>query len=147
MESNTSSPMAQVPYLSSFTLTFILKIKVLAFFSCLGISRKQWKIEQTLLLPSDRKSCICHRKVPLQMLYIVTLTYIFKGTNLFIVNISLYQRISQTAIDIRKLPTNFQSGVIVENARLTSPKILLPFPPFPGGAENTYRQFSRKLFN
>ena len=36
---------------------------------------------QTLLLPSDRKSGICNRIVPLQMLSIMTLTYIFKVTN------------------------------------------------------------------
>ena len=36
---------------------------------------------QTLLLPSDRKSGICQRTAPLQMLHIVTLTYIFKVTN------------------------------------------------------------------
>ena len=35
---------------------------------------------QPLLLPSDRKSCICHLMAPLQMLYIVTMTYIFKVT-------------------------------------------------------------------
>ena len=33
-----------------------------------------------LILPSDRKSCICHRMAPLQILYIMTLTYIFKDT-------------------------------------------------------------------
>ena len=41
---------------------------------------KRWKM-QTLLLPQDRKSGICHRMVPLRMLYIMTLTYIFKITN------------------------------------------------------------------
>ena len=39
-----------------------------------------WKM-QTLLLVSDRKSGICHWMVPLGMLYIITLTYIFKVTN------------------------------------------------------------------
>ena len=27
------------------------------------------------------------------------------------------------------------------------PKILLPFPPFPGGEEKSYTQFSRELFD
>ena len=36
---------------------------------------------QTLLLPSDRKSGILHRKEPLQMLYIMNLTCIFNVTN------------------------------------------------------------------
>ena len=44
-----------------------------------------WQIStgkmQTLLLPSARKSCICHRMAPLGMLHIVTLIYIFKVTN------------------------------------------------------------------
>ena len=36
---------------------------------------------QTLLLPSHRKPCILLRMAPLRMLYITTLTYIFKVTN------------------------------------------------------------------
>ena len=36
---------------------------------------------QTLLLSSDRKSGISHRMVPVLILYITTLTYIFKVTN------------------------------------------------------------------
>ena len=36
---------------------------------------------QTLLLLSDWKSGICHRKAPLRMLYVMTLTYIFKVKN------------------------------------------------------------------
>ena len=39
-----------------------------------------WKIE-TLALPSDRKSSIRHRMVPLRMLYMRTLIYICKVTN------------------------------------------------------------------
>ena len=35
---------------------------------------------QTLLVPSDRKSGICNRMVPLRMLSIMTLSYIFKVT-------------------------------------------------------------------
>ena len=45
----------------------------------LRISRTWWEIEQTLLLSSDRKSCICHRMAPVRMLYIITLTYISQG--------------------------------------------------------------------
>ena len=41
---------------------------------------KRWK-KQTLLLPSDRKSDICHRMATLQMLYVMTMTYIFKVMN------------------------------------------------------------------
>ena len=37
-------------------------------------------IKQTVLLPSDRNSGICHQMAPLRMLYIVTLTYIFNAT-------------------------------------------------------------------
>ena len=35
-------------------------------------------IEQTLLLPSDMKLGICHQMAPLQMLYVMILTYICK---------------------------------------------------------------------
>ena len=41
---------------------------------------KRWKM-QTLLLPSDRKSGICHRMTHLRMLHVMTLTYIFNITN------------------------------------------------------------------
>ena len=44
-------------------------------------SHKWWEIEQILLLQSDRKSDICQRVTSLQMLYIRTLTYIFKVMN------------------------------------------------------------------
>ena len=37
---------------------------------------------QALLLPSDRKSGIYHEMAPLWKFYIMTLTYIFKATNL-----------------------------------------------------------------
>ena len=37
----------------------------------LWISHIWWEIEQTLLLPSNRKSCICHRMPQLKMLYII----------------------------------------------------------------------------
>ena len=54
----------------------------------------------------------------------------------------------QTAIDRRKIPRDPQSGLLVDNTNLSlSPKIVLAFPRFPGGVENTYSQFSRKLFN
>ena len=39
-----------------------------------------WKMQTLILLPKDRKSGIFHRMVPQQMLYIMTLTYIFKVT-------------------------------------------------------------------
>ena len=39
-----------------------------------------WEVEQTLLLPSYRKSCVCYPMAPLQMLHVMTLTYIFKVT-------------------------------------------------------------------
>ena len=45
-------------------------------------------------LPSNRKSCVCHRMVPLQMLYIMALTYIFKVIKFFNVNISKTVRTS-----------------------------------------------------
>ena len=44
------------------------------------LTSKRWKM-QTLLFPLDMKSGISHRLVPLRMLYIIPLTYIFKVTN------------------------------------------------------------------
>ena len=44
------------------------------------LTSKRWRM-QTLLLPSDRKSGICHRMAPLRILYILTFTNIFKVTN------------------------------------------------------------------
>ena len=41
------------------------------------LSSIDWKM-QRLLLPSDLKSDICHHMAPLQILCVVTLTYIFK---------------------------------------------------------------------
>ena len=35
----------------------------------LRVAGKWWEIEQTILLPSNRKSCIFHRMAPLKMLY------------------------------------------------------------------------------
>ena len=55
----------------------------------------------------------------------------------------LGQRISQTARDSRKIPTDSQS--VIRGTKF--PKFVLPFPPFPGGVESTYSQFSPKLFN
>ena len=44
------------------------------------LTSKPYKI-QTLLMPSARKSGVCHLLELLQILYIMTLTYIFKFTN------------------------------------------------------------------
>ena len=59
------------------------------------------------------------------------------------------QRILQTAIDSRKIPTHPQLGWrgTIQICHLSFPKIVLPFSPFPGGVENTCGQFSRKLFS
>ena len=43
------------------------------------LTSKGWKM-QTLLLLSVMKSGICHRMEPLRMLYVMTLTDIFKVT-------------------------------------------------------------------
>ena len=59
--------------------------------------------------------------------------------------ISIYQRISKTVVDIGTIPTALQSGVRVTLQIYIFQKMLLPFPSFPGGLENTYGQCSRKL--
>ena len=96
MDFTISSRMAQVSIFYSLTLifysltlTFIFKGQSFGIFLLLRISRKLGEIEQTLLLPLDRKSCICHRMAPLQMLYIMTITYIFKVTK-FEMRVSRY---------------------------------------------------------
>ena len=71
----------------------------------------------------------------------------FQGNDFLIVNISTYQQMSQTAIDSRKIPTDLQFGVWGTIEVYLFPKMSLPFPTFPGGLENTYSQFSRKLFD
>ena len=78
MDSNISSRLAQITFFYSFA--FIFKFKTVGILLFLRISRKWWKIEQTLPLPSDMKSGISHRIAPLRLLYIVILTYIFKIT-------------------------------------------------------------------
>ena len=53
IEPNISDLMAQVSFF--FSLTFIFKVELLE----MSIARKQWEIEQTLLLlSSNRKSCL-----------------------------------------------------------------------------------------
>ena len=51
-----------------------------SYFSIGSLNNIGWKM-QTWLLPLDKKSGICHRMMPLRMLYIMTLNYIFKVTN------------------------------------------------------------------
>ena len=52
-----------------------------SIFLGLQISHKRREIEQTLVLPLDRKSDNWNRMAPLRMLYVMTLTYIFKVKN------------------------------------------------------------------
>ena len=56
--------MAKVPFFFFLTLTSLSKSHFFMLFD-LRISRKWSEIEQTLLLPSDRKSCICHQMAPI----------------------------------------------------------------------------------
>ena len=49
-------------------------------FEMVILTGKRWKL-QILLFPSDSNAGICHRVAPLRVLYIITLTYIFKVTN------------------------------------------------------------------
>ena len=62
--------------LYSVTFPKIFKVKLSNWLFWQVNARKM----QTLLLPSDRKSGICNRMVPLRMLSIMTLSYIFKVT-------------------------------------------------------------------
>ena len=78
INSNISSRMVPVPFF--YSLTFIFKVKTFGMHLFLWLSCKWWEIKQTLQLPSDRKLSISHRTAQLRMLYIVTLTYIFKVT-------------------------------------------------------------------
>ena len=71
----------------------------------------------------------------------------FQGHEFLIVNILIYQRISQTAIDSRTIPTGFQSGGWITMEFYLFPKIVLPFPPFRGETKNTHSQFSHKMFD
>ena len=52
------------------------------------------------------------------------------------------------AIDSCKIQNGSSIRCAANNASLSFfLKFSLPFPPFPGGVENAYSQFSRKLFN
>ena len=57
MNSNIFNQMRQVPFFYSLTLIFISVQKFLVFFMICEY-RKQWEIEQALLLLSDKKSYI-----------------------------------------------------------------------------------------
>ena len=62
------------------TLTFIFKVKVLAFSCFANISQKVGNTAN-ITLASDRKSGILYRMTSLRMLYVMTSTYIFKFIN------------------------------------------------------------------
>ena len=90
-----------------------------------------------MYLPSNGATAnVAHRDLDLNL----------QAHDFVIVNISIYQRISQMTIDSRKISRDFQTGVFGNMQIYHFPRILLPFPPFPDGVENTYSQFSRKLF-
>ena len=119
---------------TAWPLPSFSKSKLCDFF-LLWISCKLWELAQTLLLSWDMKYLpsngttvnVIHRDLDLH----------FQGHEFLIVNISIYQQISQTAIDSRKIQTDFQSG-LRRTIQLLSffPKILLPFPSFPCEVEN-----------
>ena len=71
----------------------------------------------------------------------------FQGHEVLNVNFSIYEWISQTAIDSHTIPTDLQSTVRGTIKLYRFPKILHPFPTFPGEVQTTYSQFSRKLFD
>ena len=110
-------------------------------FSCLvNVLLTLREIEQTLLLPSNRNSCILpshgatanvHRDLDLN----------FQRQILFM-NISIYQRISQMANRWSQTSNGFSIRCAGDNTILSfNPQILLPFPHFLGGVENMYSQF------
>ena len=80
MDSNISSRMSRTVF-QILNLALHLPGQSFDNFLDLWISRKRWEMKQTLPLPSDRKSGIWHGTAPLWMLYVMTLTYIFKVTN------------------------------------------------------------------
>ena len=64
MESDISRRMAQFPLFFSLRAPSFSRsdFRILLV---LRISCKWWEIEQTLLFPLDRKSCVCHQMAPL----------------------------------------------------------------------------------
>ena len=94
IEWNISSRKAQHP----FALGLHFQGQTFCFLFVLRISCGWWKIEKTLLLPSHRKSCFCHRIAQLWILHIVTLTYISKVTKFMeIYNIYKYGKLWELA--------------------------------------------------
>ena len=76
IKTSASTKMATIILLLILTFIFIFAFYLFCKYLVNG------EIEQTLLLPTNKKSCICNQIAPLWMLYIMTLTYIFKVTNL-----------------------------------------------------------------
>ena len=61
------------------TWRFILLVSLTLVWGWFLVIFCKWREkEQTLLLPSDRKPCICHRMTSFRIMYILTLTYMFR---------------------------------------------------------------------
>ena len=91
IDSNIFIWIVQLPLLISLTFAFSFKVSFVIFLD-LQIFRKwrererererERKRERTnITIASHKKSSICHRMAPLQMLYVMSLTNIFKVTN------------------------------------------------------------------
>ena len=65
-------------------LDFRFQGQILSIILVLRISCKRQDIEQTLLLLSNRKSCICHRTASLRMVYIMSFYLRFQGHELLL---------------------------------------------------------------
>ena len=76
-EAYITSRMEQVPFCFLLTLISNFQVNLLKFYLICKYL-KWWQILQILLLSTNRKSCIYLQMVPLWMLYIMTLTNIFK---------------------------------------------------------------------
>ena len=126
--------MVQDPFFYSLTLIFIFKIKVLAFFFfCEYTQKVRHRANITIVIRYEvvyLPSNVVHHDPDL----------LFKVTNVWNMTISIYQRISQTAIDSRKIPTSIRCTAKSKDC-IFSPQILLHFPPFAGGVGNTYSLF------
>ena len=68
----------------------------------------------------------------------------FQDHEFVVVNISING--SRKRLDSCKIPTDFQFGVWKQDKLIFS-QIFCSIPPFSGGVENTYSQFSSKLFD
>ena len=132
----------------SLTLTFIFKVKIVAFFLfCENLANGERQSKHYHCHQME-KQVFAFRMTPLRMLYILILTSIFKVTN-FEMWISRYINGSHKRLKIfAKFKRIFNPMFGGQYKFIFFPnKFCHLFRYLPDGEENTYSQVSRKMFD